>query len=78
MVLNRGSYAEPSRPKITISRAMSRLIGRAFSAVLAADDIIEAEPRVEFCGGEFTHLLEKSQIASIMIVFAHFLLLDGQ
>jgi hypothetical protein len=37
LVLNTGSHAEPSRPKITISRAMSRLIGRAFTAVLAAD-----------------------------------------
>jgi hypothetical protein len=39
LVLNRGSHAEPSRPKITISRAMSRLIGRAFTAVLAADHV---------------------------------------
>jgi len=39
LVLNTGSHAEPSRPKITISRAMSRLIGRAFTAVLAADHV---------------------------------------
>src|SRR4029077_4534649 len=41
-------------------------------AVLAAHDVIQAEPGPEFRGREFRHFLEKSQIADIMVVFAHF------
>src|SRR4029077_7634382 len=44
-------------------------------AVLTANDVIQAEPGVEFRGGEFAHLLEKPQIADIMVVFAHLVLL---
>src|SRR2546430_16937102 len=44
------------------------------SAVFADDDLIQVEPCIEVCGGELAHLLKKSQIADIMVVFAHFLL----
>jgi hypothetical protein len=38
---------------------------------IAADDLVESKPGIEFGGGKFAHLFKKPKIGGVMIVVAH-------
>jgi len=46
-----------------------------YGTVVPANNLVQAEPRVEFRGCQLAHFPKKSQIGGIMVVFAHLVLL---
>src|SRR5213075_3232717 len=52
-------------------RNRQQLAVLARNRAVAADDLVEAEPRVEIRGRELLHFLHQSEVCCVVVVFAH-------